>query len=176
MENQNDRFEQTILPHLDAAYNLARWLTGNEQDARDMVQESFLRALKFFGNFRGGDPRAWLLTIVRNTVYSWFKRRQSRDHLLDLAEQIEEFEDVSVNPAQLLERSANIELVRDAIAQLPPEFREAVVLREMESLSYKEIADITGVRLGTVMSRLARGRRELQLILTRTRDVSGGHP
>jgi RNA polymerase sigma-70 factor (ECF subfamily) len=174
VENQNDRFEQTILPHLDAAYNLARWLTGNEQDARDMVQESFLRALKFFGNFRGGDPRAWLLTIVRNTVYSWFKRRQSRDHVLEVEEQIDQFEDVSVNPAQLLERSANIELVRDAIAQLPTEFREAVVLREMENLSYKEIADITGVRIGTVMSRLARGRAQLQLILSRHPEISGG--
>ena len=162
VENETAHFEQTILPHLDAAYNLAHWLTGNEHDARDMVQESFLRALKFFGNFRGGDPHAWLLTIVRNTVYTWLKRRQTREHVLQAEEEMEKFEDVSVNPEQLLERSANIELVRDAIAQLPREFREVVVLREMENLSYKEIADIVDVRIGTVMSRLARGRRQLQ--------------
>ena len=167
MENENARFEQTILPHLDAAYNLARWLTGNEHDARDMVQESFLRALKFFGNFRGGDARAWLLTIVRNTAYT-------RDQVLQAEQEMEKFEDASVNPGQLLERSANIELVRDAIAQLPAEFREAVVLREMESLSYKEIADITGVRIGTVMSRLSRGRRQLQFILSQNEEISGG--
>ena len=117
VENENARFEQTILPHLDAAYNLARWLTGNEHDARDMVQESFLRALKFFGNFRGGDARAWLLTIVRNTVYTWLKRRQTRDQVLQGEEEMEKFEDASANPEQLLERSANIELVRGAIAQ-----------------------------------------------------------
>ena len=174
MENENARFEQTILPHLDAAYNLARWLTGNEHDARDMAQESFLRALKFFGNFRGGDARAWLLRIVRNTVYTWLKRRQAHDHVLRAEEEMEKFEDASANPEQLLERSANIELVRGAIAQLPTEFREAVVLREMESLSYKEIADITGVRIGTVMSRLARGRRQLQLILCQNPEISGG--
>ncbi len=174
MDNETARFEQTILPHLDAAYNLARWLTGNEHDARDMVQESFLRALRFFGNFRGGDARAWLLTIVRNTVYTWLKRRQTRNHLLQAEEDMEKFEDVSVNPEQLLERSANIKLVRDAIAQLPAEFREVVVLREMENFSYKEIADIVGVRIGTVMSRLARGRRQLQLILSQSRDISGG--
>ncbi|MFN2623619.1 MAG: sigma-70 family RNA polymerase sigma factor [Chthoniobacterales bacterium] len=174
MENENARFEQTILPHLDAAYNLARWLTGNEQDARDMVQESFLRAFRFFGSFRGGDPRAWLLTIVRNTVYSWFKRHQTREHVFEANEEMEKFEDVSVNPEQLFERAANIELVRGAIAQLPAEFREVIVLREMESLSYKEIADIAGVRIGTVMSRLARGRRQLQIILSRDRDSAGG--
>jgi RNA polymerase sigma-70 factor (ECF subfamily) len=174
VENETAPFEKTILPHLDAAYNLARWLTGNEHDARDMVQESCLRAFKFFGGFRGGDARSWFLTIVRNTVYSWLQRRQKSEHVFHPEEEMEKFEDVSVNPEQIFERNANIEAVRAAIAQLPAEFREAIVLREMENYSYKEIADITGVQIGTVMSRLARGRRQLQRILGRSEDPSGG--
>ena len=163
--DEKTRFELVVLPHLDAAYNLARWLTGNENDARDMVQEASLRAFKFFGGFRGGDARAWLLTIVRNTVYTWLERRRSSRQVFEDEDEIEKLEDVSVNPARLLDRNATIEVVQSAIAELVPEFREAVVLREMEGFSYKEIADITGVRIGTVMSRLARGRRELQRIL-----------
>ena len=174
VENETAHFEKTILPHLDAAYNLARWLTGNEHDARDMVQESCLRAFKFFGGFRGGDARSWLLTIVRNTVYSWLQRRQKAGHVFQPEEAMEKFEDVSANPEQMFARSANIEAVRAAIAQLPPEFRETVVLREMENYSYKEIADITGVQIGTVMSRLARGRRQLQRILSQSENSSGG--
>jgi RNA polymerase sigma-70 factor (ECF subfamily) len=174
VENETTDFEKTILPHFDAAYNLARWLTGNEHDARDMVQESCLRAFKFFGGFRGGDARSWLLTIVRNTVYSWLQRRQKGEHVFQSEEEMEKFEDASVNPEQLLARSANIEAVRAAIAQLSPEFREALVLREMENYSYKEIADITGVQVGTVMSRLARGRRQLQRILTQSENTSEG--
>ncbi|HEX4631869.1 MAG TPA: sigma-70 family RNA polymerase sigma factor [Chthoniobacterales bacterium] len=163
--DEKTRFELVVLPHLDAAYNLARWLTGNENDARDMVQEASLRAFKFFAGFRGGDARAWLLTIVRNTVYTWLERRRTGRHIFEEDDEIEKLEDVSVNPVRLLERNATIEVVRNAIAELVPEFREAVVLREMEGFSYKEIAAITGVRIGTVMSRLARGRRELQRIL-----------
>jgi RNA polymerase sigma-70 factor (ECF subfamily) len=172
--NETTDFEKTILPHFDAAYNLARWLTGNEHDARDMVQESCLRAFKFFGGFRGGDARSWLLTIVRNTVYSWLQRRQTREHVFQPEEEMEKFEDVSVNPEQLFARSTNIEAVREALAQLSPEFREALVLREMENYSYKEIADLTGVRIGTVMSRLARGRGQLQRILSQNEQRSGG--
>jgi len=174
VENETAHFEKTILPHLDAAYNLARWLTGNEHDARDMVQESCLRAFKFFGGFRGGDARSWLLTIVRNTVYSWLQRRQKAEHVFQPEEEMEKFEDVSANPEELFARSANIETVRAAIAQLSPEFREALVLREMENYSYKEIADIVGVQIGTVMSRLARGRRQLQRILVQSENTSGG--
>jgi RNA polymerase sigma-70 factor (ECF subfamily) len=163
--DEKSRFELVILPHLDAAYNLARWLTGNENDARDMVQEASLRAFKFFAGFRGGDARAWLLTIVRNTAYTWLERRRTTRQIFEDEDEIEKLEDVSVNPGRLLERNATIDAVRSAIAELVPEFREAIVLREMEGFSYKEIADITGVRIGTVMSRLARGRRELQRIL-----------
>jgi RNA polymerase sigma-70 factor (ECF subfamily) len=159
---------------LDAAYNLARWLTGNENDARDMVQEASLRAFKFFSGFRGGDARAWLLKIVRNTVYTWLQRRRNSEQVFEDEDRIEMLEDVSVNPTQLFERNATIELVRAAVAQLAPEFREAIVLREMEGFSYKEIADIAGVRIGTVMSRLARGRRELHRILTKEQGTSGG--
>ena len=166
MENETTRFEAIILPHLDVAYNLARWLTGNETDARDMAQEASLRAFKFFGGFRGGDPRAWLLTIVRNTVYTWLRRQRTAEHVFEDENQLERLEDLSVNPTHLLERNATIEVVRAAIAQLASEFREVVVLRELENFSYKEIADVTGVPIGTVMSRLARGRRELQRILT----------
>jgi len=166
VETDSAHFEATILPHLNAAYNLARWLTGNEEDARDTVQESCLRAFKFFGGFRGGDSRAWLLKIVRNTAYSWLQRRRKIERMVESDEEMENFEDISVNPDQLLARNATIEMVRGAIAQLLPEFREAIVLREMEGFSYKEIADIAGVRIGTVMSRLARGRRDLLRILS----------
>jgi RNA polymerase sigma-70 factor (ECF subfamily) len=136
------------------------------------VQDACLRAFKFFHGFRGGDPRAWLLTIVRNTVYSSLRGKQ-RQPILQSDEEMERFEDLTVNPTVLLERAANIEAVRAAIAQLTPEFREVIVLREMENFSYKEIADITGVRLGTVMSRLSRGRRELHRILAPSETVSG---
>ena len=174
VENETTRFETIIMPHLDAAYNLARWLTGNDNDARDMAQEASLRAFKFFSGFRGGDARAWLLTIVRNTVYTWLQRRRTTEQVFEDESELDRVEDVSVNPARLLERSATVELVRAALAQLAPEFREAVVLREMEGFSYKEIADITGVPIGTVMSRLARGRRELQRILLEGERGSGG--
>ena len=169
-------FEQTILPHLDAAYNLARWLAGNEHDAEDIVQESCLRAVKFFGGFRGGNPRAWLLTIVRHTSYTWLKRRQAVQAQVNLDEGNLEIEDHATNPATLLAALSNIEKVRGAIAQLPPEFREVIVLREMEDYSYKEIADLTEVPVGTVMSRLARGRRHLQKILCAETQTSGGQP
>ena len=111
--DEKSRFELIILPHLDAAYNLARWLTGNENDARDMVQEASLRAFKFFAGFRGGDARAWLLTIVRNTVYTWLERRRSSRQIFEDDDEIEKLEDVSVNPVRLLERNATIEVVRE---------------------------------------------------------------
>lgn len=166
VEDETTRFEATILPHLGAAYNLARWLTGNENDARDMVQDASLRAFKFFSGFRGDDARSWLLKIVRNTAYTWLQRRRGTEQVFADEDELDKLEDLSVNPTQLLERDATIEMVRGAIAQLTPEFREAIVLREMEGFSYKEIAEIASVRIGTVMSRLARGRRELQRILS----------
>jgi RNA polymerase sigma-70 factor (ECF subfamily) len=172
VKNESVPFEQTILPHLDAAYNLARWLAGNEHDARDIVQESFLRAFKFFGRYRGGDARSWVLAIVRNTAYTSLRKRETREQLLE--SEIEKLEDPSQNAAQILERAGNIEAVRAAIAQLPTEFREVIILREMENFSYKEIADLVGVPIGTVMSRLARSRRELQAIILRNHQHLGG--
>ena len=169
------QFEQAILPHLDAAYNLARWLTANDQDAQDVVQDASLRALKFFGGFRGGNSRAWFLTIVRNTFYNWLEK--NRPHEISTAgdEELLTVEDPAVDPELLLERSANIEAVRGAIEKLSVEFREITVLRELEEYSYKEIADIAGVPIGTVMSRLARARKQLQEILVKTPEA-GGRP
>lgn len=155
-------FEETVLPHLDAAYNLARWLTGNEHDARDVSQEACLRAVKFFGNFRGENPRAWLLTIVRNTFYNWLQKNRPSAVTGGLDEEALAVEDVSANAEAVHLQQADAEMVRRAIAELPVEFREIVVLREMEGLSYKEIADLAEVPMGTVMSRLARARKLLR--------------
>ena len=155
-------FEQTVLPHLDAAYNLARWLAGNDQDAQDVAQEACLRAFKFFGNFRGDNARAWLLTIVRNTFYNWLHKNRPAQMAGELDEEALAVEDVSVNAEALNLRLADGKSVRRAIDELPVEFREIVVLREMEGFSYKEIADLVDVPIGTVMSRLARARKQLQ--------------
>jgi RNA polymerase sigma factor (sigma-70 family) len=159
-------FEQSVVPHLRAAYNLARWLTRNEHDAEDVVQEAYMRAFKFFGGFRGGDSRSWLLTIVRNTCYTWMQQNRSRELTTVLDEEIHTVESDSLDPEALLLQNVNSEVVRRAIDELPLEFREAIILRELEEMSYKEIADISGVPLGTVMSRLARGRKRLQQVLS----------
>jgi RNA polymerase sigma factor (sigma-70 family) len=159
------RFEQTILPHMDAAYNLARWLTRNEHDAEDMVQEAYLRAFKFFNAFRGVDGRAWLLTIVRNTCYTWLQQNRTKETLTSFDEQIHTVESDLWNPATLVLRSDNSQVLRQALEELPTEFREVVVLRDLEGLSYKEIADVAEIPLGTVMSRLARARERLKQFL-----------
>jgi len=159
-------FEQTVLPHLDAAYNLARWLAGNDHDAQDVVQEACLRALKFFGGFRGENARAWLLTIVRNTFYTWLRNNRRPDNIVELSDEVLAVEDVSVNADILNSRLGDAEAVRRAVEQLPVEFREIVILREMEGFSYKEIAEVADVPIGTVMSRLTRARRQLQKRLT----------
>lgn len=159
-------FEETVLPHLDAAHNLARWLTHNAADAEDVVQEAYLRAFKFFGSFHGGNSRAWLLTIVRNTSYTWLQEHRSSDLFLPFDEEAHDVTTDALNPEALLLQDANNELIRDAVAQLPLEFREVVILRELEDLSYKEIVAISRVPVGTVMSRLARARKRLQQSLT----------
>jgi RNA polymerase sigma-70 factor (ECF subfamily) len=148
------------MPHLSAGYNLARWLTRNDDDAQDVVQEAYLRALHAFDGYRGGDPRAWVLRIVRNTCYTWLRRRGTREALeLGTAETVAD--DSAIGPEAEAIRHADAELLRGALEELPVEFREAVVLREIEGCTYQEIADIAGVPLGTVMSRLSRGRRHL---------------
>ena len=156
------QFEQIVLPHLNAAHNLARWLTGHDHDAQDVVQESSLRALKYFSGFRGGNARSWLLTIVRNTSYTWIQRNRVAVESIEFDEEVHAIEDPSVDPEVLLTRSANVAAVRLAIEKLPAEFREIIILREMENFSYKEIADMAGIPIGTVMSRLARARKQLQ--------------
>jgi RNA polymerase sigma factor (sigma-70 family) len=163
------KFEAAVLEHLDAAHNLARWLMKNDQDAQDVVQDSCMNALRAFDSFRGGDFRAWFLTIVRNTSFTWMRRRKSSsgsasERSLDAGAEIAADGEI-YDPQAIAIRAANTELVRRAIAALPETLRETLVLREMEGLSYKEIGKIAGVPIGTVMSRLARGRTQLQALL-----------
>ena len=168
MQEQNKlaSFEEAVLPHLNAAYNLARWITRNDTDADDVVQEACLRAFKFFGGFHGVDGRSWLLTIVRNTCYTWMQRNRSPELSVSPDDEQREIESTDLNPEGLLLQKVDTLMVRRAIEELPVEFREVLVLREFEEMSYREIAGITDLPLGTVMSRLARGRKRLQLALT----------
>ncbi|ALM83776.1 sigma-70 family RNA polymerase sigma factor [Bordetella sp. N] len=167
------RFERLVLPHIDSAYNVARWLTRNDQDAQDVVQEACLRALRFSGGLRGDDGRAWLLSIVRNTFHTWYaeNRKQARETT--------EFEDeehgVAADqaaeddgPEAMYIRAQNQRRVHQALGLLRLEFREVLVLRELEELSYKEIAMILDIPMGTVMSRLGRGRQQLAALLAPT--------
>jgi len=151
-----------VLPHLDAAYNLARWLAGNDHDAQDVAQEASLRAFKFLGNFRGDNARAWLLTIVRNTFYTWLRKNRPPVTTVEISDETLDIEDASANADAVNPPFADADAVRRALAELPVEFREIVILREMEGFSYKEIADLAEVPIGTVMSRLARARKLLQ--------------
>ena len=160
-ENLNS-FEVVMLPHLDAAHNLARWLLRNEQDAQDVVQEAYLRAFKSFGGFHGSNGRAWLLTIVRNTSYTLLKKNRVVDLTTPFDEEIHVSGHESVSPATILEHSEDAELIREAMDELPAEFREILALRHQEGLSYKEIADVAQIPPGTVMSRLARARAKLR--------------
>ena len=155
-------FEALMLPHLDAAHNLAKWLLRNEQDVQDVVQEAFLRAFKSFGGFHGSNGRAWLLTIVRNTSYTLLKKNRVADLTTSFDEEIHGSGQESVSPATILEHSEDAELIKEAMDELPAEFREILVLRHLEGLSYKEIADIAQLAPGTVMSRLARARGKLK--------------
>jgi RNA polymerase sigma factor (sigma-70 family) len=160
-------FDQAVLPHLDAAYNLARWLTRNNQDAEDVTQEACLRAFKYWKGFSGRDSRSWLLAIVRNTFYSWLRQRSDQPVLTDDGE-MDGTAASTPDPETTLIRNVDQNTLRAALQDLAVEFREAIVLREMEGLSYKEIADIAGVPIGTVMSRLARARKRLQIYLAKT--------
>jgi len=159
------RFEEIALPHLAAAYNLARWLLHNEHDAEDVVQEAYLRAFKSFGGYYGGNSRSWLLTIVRNTCYTWLQKHRVLRVAEPLDDNLDELPLDFADPEVLLLQSVDAQLVRQALQELPLEFREVMVLREMEEFSYKEIADVVDLPLGTVMSRLARGRKRLHALL-----------
>ena len=164
---KRERFEQTVLPHLDAAYNLARWLTRNDQDAQDVTQEACLRAFRFFDGYQGGNMRAWFLTIVRNTCYTWLHQNRApggSDEVFD--EEIHSTDESGgASPEIQALAGADRETLRRALEELPAVFREVLVLRELEGMSYKEIADVSSVSLGTVMSRLARARTRLRQAL-----------
>ena len=156
------RFEQAILPHLDAAHNLARWLVRGASDAEDLVQEASLRAWRGFRTFRGGDGRGWLLAIVRNTCFTWLRKNRRQELADEFDEDLHSGESTTPDPERQLFEGLDTRRVQQALEELPAEFREAIVLRELEGMSYKEIGDIAGVPIGTVMSRLARARKRLQ--------------
>lgn len=164
-KDRRERFEEHVLPHLDAAYNLARWLTRNEHDAQDIVQESYMRAYKFFDSFRMGNARPWLLKIVRNTSYTWLQQNRPRDLTANIDDSLD-IESKDPSPEAQLLRTDEAGRVRQALEDLPVEFREVMIMRELEELSYKEIAEVTATPVGTVMSRLARGRKRLQQSLS----------
>ena len=154
------------MPHLDAAYNLARWLNRNEHDAQDIVQDAFVRAFRFFDNFRGGNSRSWLLSIVRNTTFTWLQKNRKSELTDSFDEEVHGPEDVVSEPLAPLLHEAEQQIVRQALEELPVELREVTILRELQGLAYKEIAEVAQIPIGTVMSRLARGRKHLQNLLT----------
>jgi RNA polymerase sigma-70 factor (ECF subfamily) len=160
-------FERQVLPHLDAAYNLARFLMRNDQDAEDVVQEAAVRAFRFFEGFRGENSRAWFLRIVRNAAFTAMKRNRMDEETVVFDEELHGGQIPPLEAGMALDRAQDRQTVRAAIEQLPAEFREAITLRELEGMSYNEIADGAGVPIGTNMSRLARARRQLQLLLTK---------
>ncbi|HET9651242.1 MAG TPA: sigma-70 family RNA polymerase sigma factor [Usitatibacter sp.] len=156
---QGKAFEQLVMPHMDAAFNLARWLCGNRQDVEDVTQEALLRAYRFFDALRGDNPRSWLLKIVRNTYYSQWRRARRHDESTEFDEDVHcDAEDRRGDPAFIVSLSQDARRLDAAIAELPVEYREALVLREIEDLSYREIAETLEVPMGTVMSRISRAR------------------
>jgi RNA polymerase sigma factor (sigma-70 family) len=165
-EHELASFEAVMLPHMDAAHNLARWLLRNEQDAQDIVQEAYLRAFKSFSGFHGSNGRAWLLTIVRNTAYTLLKKNRAADLTTTFDEEIHVVGHEAASPATILEHAEDAELIKNAMDALPAEFREILTLRHQEELSYQEIGDILKIPAGTVMSRLARARAKLREYLT----------
>jgi RNA polymerase sigma-70 factor (ECF subfamily) len=170
VQDKHQQFEAIVVPHLDAAYNLARWLTGDDQDAQDVVQDAYLRAFKFFCSYHGGSSRAWMLTIVRHTAYTWLRQNRMHDPTTPFDD---EMVDTVVEPISLegsFLQEADYQLLREAIAALPLEFREVIILHELEGLAYKEIAAVANVPIGTVMSRLSRARDRLQKYLLERMD------
>ena len=164
-------FVEDVVPHLDAAYNLARWLTRNDEDAQDVVQESFLRAFRFLGSFRGGNVRAWVLRIVRNTCYTWLHQNRPPHPTLEFDERFFGADSPAPSAEEALCRNDACKLVRRALQDLPPNHREVLILRELEGMSYKEISEIMDMPAGTVMSRLSRARDGFRQSL-----ASLGHP
>jgi RNA polymerase sigma-70 factor, ECF subfamily len=170
-EKLRARFESQIMPLLNEAYNLARWLMKNEHDAEDAVQEAYLRAYRFFEGFHGDSGKVWLLKIVRNVCLNKFASRAAQGHSVQIDDASVVIEDLAPLPPAVLAQKNTVELVRTAVESLPADFRTVIVMREMEGLSYKEIAEATNVPIGTVMSRLARARQHLGAILTERRKL-----
>ena len=168
--NDLPNFEQAVLPHLDAAYNLARWLTRNEQDAQDIVQEAYLRAFRFFPAFRGGDAHSWIMKIVRNTCYTWLHENRPLQGAMEFDENLFIPDSRDPNPEEVVLQNDSGTLVRKALEKLPTNFREVLVLRELDGMSYKEIAEITGMAVGTVMSSLSRARDRFRQALKHILD------
>lgn len=182
--DQRSGFERLTLPHLDAAFNLAFWLVRSEADAQDIVQDAYLRAFRGFHGFAGADARPWLLAIVRNAAYRWLSNRRRSANVVSLDEAFgspgdepAEMQIASDDPTPEVHLMGEVDrdLVHRALAELPPIFREVIVLREIEGLAYREISRVTGAPIGTVMSRLARGRRELRRVLSRLMDQDKPH-
>lgn len=164
-QNKPPSFEEAVLPHLDAAYNLARWLTRNDQDAQDATQEACLRAFRFFPSFHGSDARPWFMKIVRNACYTWLRTNRPLQQAAEFDENIFPPDSCVPNPEEIVVQDDGGTLVRKALEKLPPNFREVLILRELEGMSYRDIAHITGVPAGTVMSSLSRGRDRLRQAL-----------
>ena len=178
-DRQIGSFDNTILPHLDAAHNLARWLVRGSHEAEDVVQEACLRAFRSFGTFRGRNERAWLLRIVRTTAFSWLQKNRAEEFATEFNEDIHSERCEALDPETLLLQRADARLLEQAMNQLPARWREVLVLRELEGLSYKEIAEVVGVPIGTVMSTLFRARERLlhaasDLVRRQAHSTSGG--
>jgi RNA polymerase sigma-70 factor (ECF subfamily) len=166
-------FEQVFLPYLDAAYNLARWILRNDQDAEDAVQEAYMRAYKAFARFRGGDGKAWFMTIVRNVCYTMIKKQRANETPEPFDEEIHQAAG-GPEAREAFRQKANAETLHVALEKLPDDFREIIVLHDLEGLAYKEIADVVGIPIGTVMSRLARarGRLRVEILAANAREAS----
>jgi RNA polymerase sigma-70 factor, ECF subfamily len=181
---QLSEFERVALPHMGAAFNLAFWLVRSHADAEDVVQEAYMRAFRAFHSFAGPDVRPWLLAIVRNAAYRWLSNRRRSANVISIDEtfdrgseeraEAEIASDAPTSEAQLI-REVDRAIVQSALAELPPIFREVLILREIEGLAYREIAEVTGAPIGTVMSRLARGRSELRKVLSRLMEKDEPH-
>ena len=169
-EELRARFESEMLPLMREAYNLAWWLMKNPQDAEDVVQEAYFRAFRYFNGYHGGSGKAWLFKIVRNVCLSYFADRAPEGKIVAMDNTHLEVEDSEPLPSAMFERKAAIDIVRAAVEALPAEYRTVIVLREMEGLSYKEIAEVTSVPIGTVMSRLARARQSLTILLAEKKE------
>ncbi len=165
-------FEETVLPHMNAAYNVARWLVRDDQDAQDLVQESYLRAFRFFDSYRGGDAKAWLLTIVRNTCATW-RRREGATAAVPFDEAAHSPGSAQPTIEQTLVEGTKAQSLRSCIEALPAAYREVLVMRELEEMSYRQISEVSGIPVGTVMSRLSRARQRLEQCVAALRKGAG---